>query len=245
MCSPNRCPAFWARIANDPTVRPTLGGEGPLAFDDLLDRPDVVALATEHGGFIFTQAFPARWEMHSLFLPQGRGRAVLSAFREAARFMFSATDCVEIITKAADSNRPAQFMACRAGFRMTFRREAAWPDGSGIAYYVFGLDDWIAADDTLPAEGEAFHALLEAAKQASGSVLEVHADDEAHDRAVGAAVSMFKAGRRLKAVWTYNRWATFAGYQQIDLASEEPPIMDVRDALVTVRDDRLEVLSCR
>lgn len=238
MIRDERDPTFWDAIANHPSVRPHVGGEGPLSLSEVIGRDDILPLATDHGGFIFACIFPARWELHTMVLPEGRGRATLTAFAEAKRRVFTSTDAVEIITKAADTNRPAQFMARRAGFRVTFRR-------ADVEHYTLGLDDWIASDDALPDEGHAFHETLEAAKRAAGSELPVHEDDEAHDRAVGAASLMFKAGRHLKAVWTYNRWASFAGYQQIELASQEPPVMDVRDALVTVRGGRMEVVQCR
>jgi hypothetical protein len=240
-----RDPGYWARIANDGAVRPTLGGEGPLDFTEIIQRPDVVALAAPHGGFVFLNIWPTRWELHTMFLPEGRGRNVLRSFGAAAQHMFTATDCAEIVTKAADSNRAAQFMALKAGFRVVFRREGAWQDGSGLNHYALTLDEWTARSGGALEAGRRFHDMLTDAKAKDGSALPVHADDDAHDRAAGAAVLMFEAGQAVKAVWSYNRWAAFAGYRDIELASEAPPAIDARDALIGLRDGKVEVLECR
>jgi len=232
-------------VANHPEVRPHIGGAEPLEFGPLVSAPGIVPLATRRGGFVFVRLTPGRYELHTMFLPQGRGRHVLNAFRAASFHMFVRTDCTEIVTKAADSNRPAQLMAKLAGFRLLFRREGAWEDGSGLAHYALSMDEWLGREPRLKDEGEAFHDLLERTKIAAGSTLPVHPDDEVHDRAAGAAALIAKAGQAEKAVWFYNRWALFAGYQTIEIVSEQPPVIDVRDAVVRAHPDHLEVLECR
>jgi hypothetical protein len=159
--------------------------------------------------------------------------------------MFAATDCLEIVTKVPVTNRPADMMARRVGFREAFRRPGAWEDGSDIAYFALTLDDWRAKDEAALSEGRAFHAMLEAAKISAGSEGPTHPDDDAHDRAAGAAMMMARAGNYRKAVWSYCRWARFAGYQPIELVSEAPPVIDVQDALLTVQGGIVEVLTCR
>lgn len=242
----NRDPTFWNAIANDPETRPLLGaGTEAVDLSPVLAECRNYALATEHGGFLFIKHEVGRYELHTLFSKEGRGRGVLPAFAEAARFMFTATDATEIVTKTADSNRAASIMARRAGFRPTFTRPAAWHDGSDMTFYGLTLDEWMQRDPTLEAEGHAFHEMLEAAKRAKGSELPTHPDDPAHDRAAGAACLMAKAANAAKAAWIYSRWACLAGYQTIELIEDNPVVLDVRDALVTVTDGRLEVLECR
>lgn len=245
MIREDRDPALWNLIANDPDTRPLLGGEGPVDLTPLLANSLHVPLAGPHGGFVFLQHEVGRYELHTLIAPEGRGAAVLPLFAEACRHMFTATDATEIVTKTAGSNRAAAIMARRAGFRPLFVRKGAWPDGSDVTFYTLALDEWMQRDPTLEAEGHAFHALLEDAKRASGSELPQHADDPAHDRAAGTASLMAKAGQPAKAAWIYSRWALLAGYQTIELIEDDPPVIDVRDALLTVRDGRLEVLQCR
>ena len=47
------------------------------------------------------------YEVHSLFLPEGRGREALRASREATDVMFTATDCLELRTTVPHRNRSA------------------------------------------------------------------------------------------------------------------------------------------
>jgi len=228
-------------VANDPSV----ASGAQIDLTAVLSNPANVAFENEHGGFIFIKDEAARYELHTLFLPEGRGAAVLPNAAEAFRRMFIETDCMEIITKVAGSNRAADMMARRAGFRPIFTRTAAWVDGSDLTFFVMTFDDWRARDGEVALAGHAFHHLLEGAKARTGSTHDNHADDEAHDRAAGAASLMVLAGNAPKAVWAYNRWARFAGYQTIELQAVQPPVIDVRDAVLGVREGKLEVLFCR
>lgn len=232
---------FFNRVANDPSVRPFLGGLGgaddtsPLDLGPLISNPAVVALQTDHGGWIFHPILPGAYEVHTLFLPVGRGRRHRAAAAEGFRFMFTRTDCLEILTKCPDDNGPARWASAQLGFRERFHRPDAWAEGVGISYRAFTLDDWVARDPVCWGEGQNFHAELEAAKAAAGSARPVHADDPAHDRAVGAAALMIRAGQVGKGVGVYNRWAAFAGYQPVEALSAT--VLDVRDALVELRPD--------
>lgn len=232
-------------VANDPAVRPWLGGAGDIDLAQLLVDPANIALQNEHGGFLFCHLGDGRYELHTLFGRSGRGRAVLEASAFATRYMFTATDCVEIVTKCPEPNRAADFMARRAGYRPLFERLGAWEDGSAIRYFWLTFEDWRGQDPTLAEEGHAFHEIIERAKRDAGSALPIHPDDEAHDRAAGAACLMFKAGQTRKAVTTYNRWASLAGYAPVSLLSEAPPMIDIQDAVLGLRAGKLEVLLCR
>jgi len=246
MIRPTKDAARLNAIANHPEVRPHIGGgTAQLDFTQVLTLPHVLALEVEHGAFVFAALDPGRYEQHTLILPEGRGAGVLPAAREAFRYMFVQTDCTEIVTKVAGSNKAAALMARRAGFAQTFTRPNAWEDGSDLTFFSLSMDAWRAHDDQLSAEGHAFHEALEAAKLATGSALAVHPDDDAHDRAAGAAVLMGKAGNVEKACWSYNRWARLAGYATIELVPGDPPIVDIRDALITFRNGELEIVQCR
>jgi hypothetical protein len=233
-------------IANHPEVRPHIGYPdlGALDFGQFLDNPLNHALAFEDGAFLFAHHEPGRYEVHTLILPKGRGAGVVPASIAAARFMFTATDATEILTKVAGSNKPADLMCRRVGFAPAFTRKAAWCDGSDLTYFVLTLDAWRARDDLLLEEGWAFHAAIDAAKRACGSTLPTHPDDDAHDRAVGAACLMAKAGNSRKAIHLYNRWARFAGYQPGALINDAPATFDIGDAVIAFNPD-LEILKCR
>lgn len=246
MIREERDPAFWNALVDDPETRARSGPAGASAdLGPLVQHPAVIPLAGPHGGFIFAPFDTQRYELHTLIGPEGRGKCVLPLFADAARVLFTTTDALEIVTKTAATNRAASIMARRAGFRVLFERQGAAWDGSDMTFYALSLDEWMMRDASLETEGHAFHAMLEAAKIASESVLPVHPEDPAHERAVGACALMVKAGRAAKAVWLYSRWAVLAGYATIELVEEDPPVIDVRDALVTIKDGQLEVLECR
>lgn len=242
-----RDPQFWNTIANHPDVRPFIGpGEAEVDLSGIVEFPLNALLATDHGGFAFVKHEPGRYELHTIFGPRGRGQSVLTAFEEAARWMFTRTDCLEIVTKTAATNRPAAWMARLAGFRPIFVRQAASWDGSDVTFYVLTLDEWLQRDTAIEAEGHRFHQLLVDAKREAGSELPIHPDDAAHDRAAGAAALMARLGHAAKGVWIYTRWAKLAGYRDIELLSDgEAPMIDVRDAIITVRNGEIEVVECR
>jgi len=56
---------------------------------------------------------------------------------------------------------------------------------------------------------------------------------------------MYSRGQAKKATSLYNRWAVNAGYAPIQLISEEPPVVDVLDAVMRLDEDELEVMTCR
>lgn len=235
---------FLNEVANHPDVRPWLGGEGVLDLTPAALDPNSILLEATGGGWLLHPIMPGVYELHTMFLPRARGRAYFAAAREALRWVFTHTDALEIVTKCPDDNGAARMAASIVGFRERFRREDAWKPGVGISYQVFSLDDWFVRDDAVREAGHAFHEQLEEAKAAAGSTLPVHGDDEAHDRAVGAAVLMIRAANMAKAVAFYNRWAIFAGYATIEALSQN--LVDVRDAIVEVRGDgQMGVLRCR
>lgn len=237
--------AYFHGLANHPDVRPFIGGgedELPLAhFEALAGNPGNICIAAPHGGWILIQHLPTRYELHTMFTRAGRGRRYFEAAGEAMRYVFTATDAMQIITKCPDDNVGARWAAGRMGFREVFRREPA--EGQGISYRAFDVDDWFIRDPEAQKAGQEFHAALEAAKDAAGSPLPVHPEDPAHDHAVGAAVLMGRAGHMAKGVGFYNRWALFAGYQTIELLA--PNLIDVRDAIVEIKEGEMVVAHCR
>jgi hypothetical protein len=229
---------FLNSVINHPDVRPMVGGEGEIDLQGLADNPANVLLETEHGGFFLVRLDGGLYEAHSQFLPEGRGGHAVKAAKAGFRYMFAATDCVEIVSKVPADNAPADGFARVTGLTEKF-------NSRGVSYRGLTLNRWVSLDAECLSEGRAFHDALEAAKRDCGSELAIHEDDDAHDRAVGATALMVKAGNADKGVWSYNRWAAFAGYQTASLLSQNPVIIDVRDAVVTLADGRMEVLKCR
>jgi hypothetical protein len=107
------------------------------------------------------------------------------------------------------------------------------------------LEDWAHRADCYAEEGAKFHHELEEAKAECGSELDNHPDDYAHNCAVGVAIKMIKAGNLFKAVDFYNLWAKFAGYAPITVLNDNPPVIDIVDAVVEVNGEDMEILLCR
>lgn len=235
-------------VANHPEVRPFLGG-GPAVLDlqPVLSAPQNVALQAlgpePFGGWVFHMMMPGVYEAHTLFPPEGRGRRLFAASREALRWMFTETDALELVTKCPDDNPGARMLGGLLGFRERFRREGAWAPGVGVSYRVHSVDDWFIRDPECLAAGRAFHAQLKAAEQAAGVTLRDHPEDETHDRAAGATALMIHAGQVTKGVAFYNRWATFAGYPGIAMVG--PNVIDMHEAVIEVRGGALRVLLWR
>jgi hypothetical protein len=237
------------RIANHPTVRPWVGGVGELDLSDAVSNPANFVLLNERGGCFFENCGNGVFEVHTLFEPEGRGAEALHAVQDALHWMFTQTDCVELQTKVPAGNKGALGLVRAIHGREHFRRENAWrlPDGQqvGIAFYALNIHEWAGRCDATKAYGEWFHDKLEAAKIAQGGTTEIHDDDEAHDRYVGATVEMMLAGQVDKALWFYNRWARFAGYTQVRQVSTAPVLIDIQDAVISLKPNDFEVVLCR
>lgn len=237
-------------VANSPEVRPWVGGgTEPLDLTGVLSNPMNFGFVFEHGGYIFTKIDGGIFEGHSLVMPEGRGAPALDALREALRFMFASTDCLEIVTKFGADNLGALGMARSAGFSKVFERENAWTPASGekirCDYFSLTLAKWRQRDSVVAERGVWFHERLEELTAAMGMTIPVHEDDVSHNRAVGAAALMFLAGNSIKAAALYNRWAAFAGYPPIKLVSVTPCVIDMDQVIIAVRNSEMEVLRCR
>lgn len=236
------------RIANDPEVRPWLGGSGALDLSAQVANSVNVLLMNDDGGVFFEGLEPGLYEAHTLFLPQGRGPKAIQAVRDALRWMFTKSDAVEIVTKIPDGNKGALGLV-RAihGERRFHREKAIVVDGAdrGVDYYALPIMSWAGKADELGASGHWFHEKLERAKSATEGAAPLHDDDEAHDRYVGATVEMIAAGQVAKGLAFYGRWAKIAGYGPITAIAVNPLVLDIGDAILAVRDDDFTVLLCR
>jgi hypothetical protein len=233
---------FLNSVVNHPEVRPWLAGEGEIDLTPVLKNPDNFALVTNEGGFILTQHEPGIYEAHSQFMPGAR-TGTFRAMREVFDYMFTRTDCMKIVTQIPDNNKGAIGLGRLGKFRPMFRREDG-PMGP-TTYVGLALEDWVQDTPELEKDGAWFHDGIEAAKRAANSTLPDHPHDPAHERAVGATVRMVKAGSVVKGTETYNRWARFAGYPLITLASEHPVVFDMGEAVVTYSHGEMEVELCR
>lgn len=228
-------------VCNHPDVRPWLGGEGKIDLTEAVSNPLNITLEIDGGGFLLINRGGGTYDVHSQFVPASR-RHTLGAMRFGIEYMFTRTDCLQLVTQLPDSNAAALALGVKAGFREWFRREDTLLGPS--AFGVITIDEWITRNAALEAHGQRFHDLLEQAKSAIGSTLPIHAHDPVHERYVGAALLMAERGNAAKGVAIYNRWAVTAGYAQIAVLTQAPLVIDVVDAVVGL-DDGLTVLHCR
>lgn len=237
-------------VVNHPAVHPwvSLPGQGELDLTPAASDPRNVLLMTEGGGLLFVQHEPGVYEVHTQFVPEVRGRAALKATREAVHWMFTRTDCMEILTKVPQGNVAAEALTRALGGVLDFERKDAWQTPLGlrsVKYYGLRYADWVKSAGGLVERGHWFHDQLESEKVRMGSHAVVHDDDPAHDRHVGAAVEMILRGQVAKAIVLYNRWARFAGYVELQVVSVAPLIIDIQEALIQVSDGNFEVIQCR
>lgn len=232
-------PSFLNTVANHPEVLPFIGGNGAAVdLTALISNRANIAIEADHGGWILTRLEPGIYELHTMFLPEGRGKLYFTEARDALRYVFVETDATEIVTKCPDSNRSAAAAANIAGFKEKFRREKAWADGSGISYRSLTIEDWRQKDAEVLRAGRWFHERLDDLINHAA-----HDEDEAHDRAVGSAVLMARAGALPKGIAFYNRWARFAGYVEAQLLG--PNIVDFAEAIIEVKGQDMAVLLHR
>jgi hypothetical protein len=207
------------------------------------------ALEGAHGGWIFVRHGPEIYELHTLIAPAGRGRAAAEEWKQAARYIFTATDAREIVTRVPAHNRGAAVAARICEFRERFWRSDAFCTHTGelvgVSYQALTIDDWWPGDEEAHKAGQVFHAQIETAKALADSALPDHPEDPIHDQAAGAACLIIAAGNPRKGVWFYNRWAALAGYPPIGLISETPLVIDTgAGVFVQVNQGKMEVIQC-
>ncbi len=232
-------------IAADPEVRPWLGlpdPTEPVDFSSITQNTDNFCLLTRErdGGYMLIKLQPGLYVAHTLALPSARGRPMLRLMREGFAFMFSATDCIEIVTQVPDQNEAAQRWSDLAGFRNVFRREACFSlmgELVGCQFRSLTYQDWAIRHQPNQTLGHEFHEVLKAAGLAD------HADDPVHDAFVGATIACVQNQNIHKGLGMYARWAMTANYVPARLITASPPTIDTGEAVVQLLDGQLSVLS--
>lgn len=237
--------AHFDRVANHDSVRPCLGGDGELKLAGVIENVNNYAFETANGGYILLDCGAGRYDVHSFFLPEGRGIEAMGAMREVSAYMFTHTDCTEGRTTVPDANPGAMALAKRGGFEHRFDLERMmWRPAESIttkaAFLALTLEKWALTSPAALDAGRWFHQQLDAAIDA-----DLHPEEPVHDRMVGAAVLMTRNGQPEKAAAFYNAWALTAGYAPISIASRRfarPIVLDVVTALIEVTEDGMEIL---
>ena len=204
---------FINGVLNHPDVKD--GSETYDGFDvtELVNNAANVILINDFGGFIYTGLGNGMYEVHSQFLPEGRGVKAYHAAVESVRWMFVNTDCIRIISKAKPENEGACQLADKVLGRKGF---------NGVYnYYSLEYMAWVETDKEAKKKGELFHEMVEGVTN--------HDDDDTHDYHVGGALLICEAGNPLKAQQVYNYWAIASGYELCDIEATHPLLLRVGD----------------
>lgn len=237
------------RIANDPSVLPFVQGyENKLDLSAAASDLSNVLLVGEHGCVFFHSVTQGLFEAHTMVLPGGRGAWTVSFVNAALHWLFTHTIAVEVYTRVPKGNDAALGLVRAIHGKFEFTRQKGWvmdfdPVPCGI--YSLNVTDWMRAAPGLIERGHWFHEKLEQEYTRLGHAEKPHGDDQAHDRFVGAAVEMILAGQPDKGVLLYNRWALMAGYKPVEITARSPLTINIRDAIIIVREKNFWIAACR
>lgn len=232
--------AWIEMVCNDPLMRMWITSDVPTPPCNALQYLTAPSFSVvgEEGCFLGKWLEPARFAVHTHILPQWRGAQAVRAAREALAIAFLQTEAAELVTMVPAFIPQALLLARAAGFEKRFTRRDLWPlDGKlfEVDFLSLSIDDWILQGHCSET-GRAFHARLhDELGQPS------HHADPVHDAYVGAAVEMIRHHQPRKAVAVYNRWSRFAGYQPVQIVSERPLRIDIRQCVIKVEEDQFTI----
>lgn len=234
-------------VLNEPRVRPWVADakEGVLDISAKVANKGNVLLMGQWGGFVCLGYGAGIYEVHTQVLPEGRG-AWTSDFAAAGfHYMFTRTDCVEIITRVPQGHVAAKALTEHVGFRYEFTRhnECLFRGNVvDVSIYSRSLMDWVKDAPGLIERGQWLHDEMRAQAKALGVTEQPHDDDENHNRYAGAAVEMALGGQAMKGVNWYNRWALACRHSLIALVSKDPPTVKFDIGYLRLQGEKIEVL---
>lgn len=237
-------------IFNHPGIFPhvNFGMAAPLDVSWVFADHRNVAFASPQGAVVFHCRMPGIYEMHTGVLPGARGTRMIEGSRQAFYYMFTQTECAEILTHCPAGNSNAKAGAKLAGLRHLWTGDGIYPSGGRLVDSdIFGMTiyDWWLGCPFLAQIGAWFHDELTRAVRDVGVNLTPHTEDRNHNKIVGAAVAMIHGKHPLKGVSLYNRWASMNLHPLVSIVSFEPLVIDIHNIKLLVHADRMEVIECR
>lgn len=111
---------FLAKVWNHPEVLPwvSLGMPEELTEENahkILEK-GALFLDNEYGGFLLIPGENDVYDVHTQFLPEGRGSVALHFARDSIRKVFVETPCLGLRTFVADDNQKARMFSLMCGF---------------------------------------------------------------------------------------------------------------------------------
>jgi len=190
------------------------GMEGKLDVRPLLSKGGF-SVVGEGMGWLYEKLSVGTYEVHTAVLPEYRGPRTLNYALESVAHAFMETDCMELITRCPENNKPAIKLAKAVGGTHLYDVSGVWGDEI-MHVYSLTLNQWAASAKEFIKKGEWVHDQF-------GD--EDHADhdyDALHMQYAGICADMALAGKPEKAVHVYNVWAQMSGYAPIELLSRDP-----------------------
>lgn len=115
-----------------------LGLKPPFDCSKILNDPDTILLANEYGGFLFLKEQDQNYDVHTQFLPEGRGKSLQLA-RDAAYWMFTRSDAMSITTYVPHDNVAALRLTEATGFERLADIEVL---GVPCSFHILTIKQW-------------------------------------------------------------------------------------------------------
>jgi len=140
------------RIVHHPQVREWVMVENvDLDFRELAKDQRIFPIVGDPpiGAIVFGRVVTGVYEAHAAVLPQGRGEWMADLSEAAIRYMFTATDCIEILTRVMQGHIAALALAKKLEFVEHWRCPAFRFKGKDVPFSVWGLSmmDWFPSND--------------------------------------------------------------------------------------------------
>jgi hypothetical protein len=106
-------------LANDPAIRPFVGGDlaKPLDLTSVVDDERNVCLMGKHGGFVLNWTSPGCFEVHTMVRPEGHGKWALEAARLVLDIMGDAYGARQVWTRIKPELHNVRLFAIQAGMK--------------------------------------------------------------------------------------------------------------------------------
>ena len=100
---------FITKLINDPSIRPTCGGDGASYIDLSTHFDKIISLEGVGGAWLFEQEGRGVYACHYFFLPKFRGRYALKFGRKVLKYMFEVIGAKRLIGRAPIENKLTSF----------------------------------------------------------------------------------------------------------------------------------------
>lgn len=236
-------------IFNHPSVFPHVNNNQTAPIDCAIyfTDPRNVCFASAEGAVIFHCRMPGIYEMHTGVLPGARGSRMIEGSRQAFFYMFTQTDCVEVLTHCPHGNSNAKAGALLAGMKYQWTSDRVyWSKGDLVDSDIYGVTvyDWWPSAPNLEQIGTWFHAALNETLRGIGKEPLPEPSDRMYRRIAGAAAAMIHGGQALTGISLYNRWASMAMRHLVQIVSLSPLVIDIMGIKLAVSAQHMEIIEC-